>query len=109
MLPTTGIPTLYYPHVIDQAIFDADGPRPQFLVDSAALKVLVAALEPGQTIPAHPEGLAVYHFLAGAGVMSVNDESFAVTAGTTIITPPGAKRGLRATERIVFLAAKASA
>lgn len=100
------IPALFYPVVQELAVFDSDGPRPQFLVDSQKLKVIIAGLEPGQQIPLHPETLAVYHFLAGDGVMIVNNEKFAVAAGSTVVTPPGAARGMRATSRLTFLAAK---
>jgi quercetin dioxygenase-like cupin family protein len=68
--------------------------------------VIVAGLEPGQQIPAHAETLAVYHFLAGEGVMTVDDEELAVTAGSTVITPAGATRGMRAASRLIFLATK---
>lgn len=101
------IPALHYAVVHDLAVFDAAGPRPQFLVDGEKLKVLVAALEPGQRIPAHPEGLAIYYFIEGDGVMTVNDDTFAVKAGAAVIAPPGASRGLEASVRLVFLAAKA--
>lgn len=100
-------PGVYYLNVRDQAVFDPDGPHPQFLADGEKLKVLVVGLEPGQQIPAHPEALAVYHFLAGEGVMSVDGQTYAVTAGTTVIAPQGAARGMRAASRLVFLAAKA--
>lgn len=109
MSQTTTMPPLFFPNVAGQAVFDAAGPRPQFLVDSARLTVVVAGLEPGQQIPSHPEALAVYHFLAGEGVMTVDDAAFAVTAGATVIAPPGAARGLRAGSRLIFLAAKADA
>ncbi|MCO6453413.1 MAG: cupin domain-containing protein [Caldilineales bacterium] len=109
MSSPVAMPTLVFPAVADQAVFDATGPRPQFLVDSEKLTVVVAGLEPGQQIPSHPEALAVYHFLAGEGVMTVNDEAFAVTAGATVIAPPGSARGLRAGSRLTFLAAKAGA
>ena len=106
MSETITMPTLYYPVVGDLAVFDNTGPRPQFLVDSEKLKVLVVGLEAGQQIPAHPETLAVYHFLAGKGVMTVNHEAFAVMAGATVIAPAGAVRGLRAESRLTFLATK---
>ncbi|GIK71959.1 MAG: hypothetical protein BroJett021_09470 [Chloroflexota bacterium] len=106
MNQTANIRALFYPVTQELARFDADGPRPQFLVDSEKLKVIVAGLEPGQQIPPHPEALAVYHFLGGEGVMIVNGEEFAVTAGSTVVTPPGAARGMRATSRLTFLAAK---
>ena len=103
------MPTLFFPAVADQAVFDGSGPRPQFLVDSEKLTVVVAGLEPGQQIPPHSEALAVYYFLAGDGVMTVNGEAFAVTAGATVIAPPGSARGVRAGGRLTFLAAKAGA
>lgn len=106
MNQTTTIPALFYPAVQELALFDSGGPRPQFLVDSQKLKVIIAGLEPGQQIPPHPETLAVYHFLAGDGVMLVNGEEFAVVAGSTVVTPPGATRGMRAISRLTFLAAK---
>lgn len=107
MSPTTTMPPLFFPDVAGQALFDGAGPRPQFLVDSDKLTVVVAGLEPGQQIPPHPEAMAVYHFLAGEGVMTINDEAFAVSAGATVIAPPGSARGLRAGSRLIFLAAKA--
>ena len=41
--------------------------------------------------------------------MTVNGEAFAVTAGATVIAPPGSARGVRAGSRLTFLAAKAGA
>jgi quercetin dioxygenase-like cupin family protein len=109
MTRTATIPAIFFPAVHELAVFDGDGPRPQFLLDTATLKVIVAGLEPGQQIPAHPESLAVYHFLAGEGVMTVDDEALAVAAGATVIAPAGAARGMRATSRLTFLAVKADA
>lgn len=109
MTQQTKIPALFHPAVHDLAIFDDDGPRPQFLVDSEKLKVIVAGLEAGQQIPPHAETLAVYHFLTGDGVMLVNDEEFVVAAGSTVIAPGGATRGMRARTRLTFLAAKSGA
>lgn len=109
MTRTAAIPAIFFSAVHELAVFDDDGPRPQFLLDTEKLKVIVAGLEPGQQIPAHPESLAVYHFLAGEGVMTVDDEELAVTAGATVIAPAGAARGMRAGSRLTFLAVKASA
>ncbi len=109
MSDTTPMPAIYFPSTEEQIVFDNDGPRPQFLVDCEKLKVVVAGLEPGQQIPAHPETLAVYHFLTGEGVMTVNGDAFHVTAGATVVTPPGAVRGMRAHSRLTFLAAKSGA
>jgi quercetin dioxygenase-like cupin family protein len=109
MTQTATIPALFYPATGELAIFDGDGPRPQFLLDSEKLKVIVAGLEPDQQIPAHAEALAVYHFLAGEGIMTVNENAFDVYAGATVIAPAGAARGMSATSRLTFLAVKASA
>lgn len=106
MTQTKAMPQLFFSDVAAQAVFDASGPRPQFLVDSARLTVIVAGLEPGQQIPAHAESMAVYHFLAGEGVMIVDGETFSVAGGATLIVPSGAARGMHATTRLTFLAVK---
>jgi quercetin dioxygenase-like cupin family protein len=91
------------------ALFDGDSPRPQFLMDSEKMKVIVAGLEAGQQIPHHPEALAVYYFLEGEGTMTVNGDEFPVAQGATVITPPVSARGMRAATRLVFLAVRAGA
>ncbi|MCZ2127560.1 MAG: cupin domain-containing protein [Anaerolineales bacterium] len=97
---------LYFLDTKSKAVFAPDGPKPQFIFDAPAFKALVVGLEAGQQIPPHPAGSAMYHFLEGEGVMTVDDETFAVQAGATVIAPNGAKRGINAKTRIVFLAAK---
>jgi len=57
--------TLYFANLREQVVFSPDGPRPQVLVQTDKLKALVAGLEPGQTIPPHPEELSMYYFLEG--------------------------------------------
>lgn len=108
MSDTTTMPGTHYPAVAELAVFDSSGPRPQFLVDSEKLKVIVVGLESGQQIPAHPETLAVYQFLSGEGTMIVNGVDYAVSAGATIVAPPGAARGMRASSRLIFLAVKSA-
>lgn len=102
---TSNQPT-FYPDTQAQAVFGATGPQPQFLVDDATFKVIVGGLEPGQRIPLHPESLAMYHFVTGTGTMTVDEEQFPITTGATVITPAGARRGIEAATRVVFLAAK---
>ncbi|MCE7986986.1 MAG: cupin domain-containing protein [Caldilinea sp. CFX5] len=96
----------FYPDTKAQAVFGVHGPQPHFLLDEANFKVLVGALEPGQQIPVHPEALAMYHFLTGTGTMTVDDAQYPITAGATVITPAGARRGMQAATRVIFLAAK---
>ncbi len=106
MTQTTSKPTTFYPNTKTHAVFGEHGPQPQFLVDDAHFKVILSGLEPGQQIPVHPEALAMYHFLAGTGTMTINDERYPITAGATVITPAGARRGIQAETRVIFLAAK---
>lgn len=97
----------YFPDSLALARFGEAGPQPQFLLDSQRLKVLVAGLNPGQRIPPHAEALAVYHVLAGNGVMTIDGDSLPIGPGSTVIALDGATRGLVAETPLVFLAAKA--
>ena len=96
----------YYPNTKTEVTFGENGPQPKFLVDDANFKVILGGLQPGQQIPVHPESLAVYHFLAGTGTKTVDDEQFPIAAGATVITPEGAKRGMKAETQVIFLASK---
>ncbi|MDX9992274.1 MAG: cupin domain-containing protein [Anaerolineales bacterium] len=89
-----------------KAVFGADGPQPQFLLDTAKLKSLVVGLEPGQQIPLHSDEAAMYHFLTGEGLMTVGEETFAIQPGATVLVPAGAARGMNAKTRVIFLGAK---
>lgn len=100
------MPNIYFPDLKSKAVFAPDGPKPQFLFDAPQFKALVVGLEAGQQIPVHPGEAAMYHFLEGEGLMTVDDETFDVKPGVTIITPGGAKRGVNAKTRIVFLGSK---
>ena len=100
--------SVYHADTKSMATFGVDGPHPQFLADEEDFKVILAGLEPGQQIPVHPEVLALYHFLEGTGMMVVDDEEFDVAPGATVIAPAGAKRGMKATTRLIFLAAKSN-
>ncbi|MCC6498680.1 MAG: cupin domain-containing protein [Anaerolineales bacterium] len=100
------MPNIYFSDTKSKAAFASDGPKPQFLIDTPQFKVLVAGLEAGQQIPIHPAEAAMYHFLEGEGLMTVDEETFAVKPGVTIIAPGGAKRGINAKTRIVFLGSK---
>lgn len=97
---------IYFPDTKARAVFAADGPKPQFLLDTPQFKVLVVGLEVGQQIPQHPGEPATYHFLEGEGQMTVGDETFAIKPGVTIIAPAGVPRGMSAKTRVVFLGSK---
>jgi len=106
MTEHTSKQTTFYPDAKAEAVFGEDGPKPQFLVDDANFKVLVGGLEAGQQIPVHPESRAIYHFLAGTGTMTVDDEQFPISVGATVVTADGARRGMNAETQVIFLAAK---
>ena len=100
------MPDIYFPDTISKAVFSTEGPQPQFLIDTPAFKALVVGLEAGGQIPVHPAEAAMYHFLEGEGLMTVDEETFAVKPGVTVVTPSGAKRGINAKTRLVFLGSK---
>ena len=100
---------IYFVEIKSKAVFAADGPKPQFLVDTPKFKVLVVGLEAGGQIPVHPGEAAMYHFLEGEGLMTVDDETFAILPGATVVVPDGARRGMKANTRVVFLGAKSEA
>jgi len=97
---------IYFADPKVEAVFAEDSPKPHFLLDTPGFKVLVVGIEAGQQIPLHPDAAAVYHFLEGAGLMTVGEETFAVHPGVTVITPAGSPRGVNARTRIIFLASK---
>ncbi|MGE5378984.1 MAG: cupin domain-containing protein [Bacteroidota bacterium] len=97
---------IYFSDIKSKAVFSANGPKPQFLIETSQFKALVVGLEAGGQIPVHPGEAAVYHFLEGEGLMTVDEESFEVKPGVTVVAPSGAKRGMNARTRLVFLGAK---
>jgi hypothetical protein len=46
--------TMVYPGWRELVTFSTEGPQPQGLLDAEGLKVVVAGLLPGQSIPPHP-------------------------------------------------------
>lgn len=106
MTQNTSVQATFFPNTKAQAVFGEHGPQPQFLWNDTDFKVILGALEPSQQIPVHPEALAMYHFLDGTGTMTVDDTLYPITAGATVIAPAGARRGISAESRLIFLAAK---
>ncbi len=81
-------------------------PSPQTMLENDRVRVIIAGLKPGQRIPVHPEAAAVYHFLEGQGVMTVDGAQFPVQQGTVIVMEEGAQRGLLAETQLVFMAVR---
>ena len=70
---------IYFTDTKAKAVFAADGPKPQFLIDTPQFKALVVGLEAGGQIP---------------------------KPGVTVVVPSGVKRGMNAKTRVVFLGSK---
>ena len=96
----------FYPDWREKTSFSPERPQPLIWEESEKLKLISGCLEAGQTIPTHPEALAVYHFLEGSGWMNVDEERYPVHPGATVVTPAGARRGVEAETRLVFLAVR---
>lgn len=92
-----------------KAVFAADGPKPQFLIDTPQFKALVVGLQAGMQIPVHPDGPAMYHFLEGEGLMTVGEATFEIKPGVTVIAASGTPRGINAKTRLIFLGSKGEA
>ena len=103
------MPDVYFQDTKSIAVFAPDGPKPQFLIQTPQFKALVVGLEAGQQIPVHPGEAAMYHFLEGEGLMTVDEETFAIKPGVTVVVPSGSKRGMNARTRVVFLGSKGEA
>ena len=90
----------------DYVTYGDERPSPQTMFENERVRLIVAGLKPGQRIPVHPEAAAVYHFLEGQGVMTVDGAQFPVQQGTVIVMDEGAQRGLLAETQLVFLAVR---
>jgi len=100
------ISQIYFADTKAKAVFAADGPKPQHLIDTPKFKALVVGLEAGAQIPIHPDEAAMYHFLEGTGLMTVGEETFEIKPGVTVIAPSNVKRGMNAKTRVIFLGSK---
>ena len=90
----------------DFVVYGDERPSPQTMMENDQVRVIIAGLKPGQRIPVHPEAAAVYHFLEGTGVMTVDDAQFPVQQGSVIVMDEGVRRGLVAETQLVFMAVR---
>ncbi len=96
----------FYPTWKDIVVYAAGGPQPKTLAEMGNLRALVAGLEAGGKIPVHPEAVGLYVFLEGTGWMIVEGQRYPVAPGTIIVVPDGGRRGMEATTRLAFVAAR---
>jgi uncharacterized protein (DUF2249 family) len=100
---TAGRSASAWPDWRDAANYSADGPGIRVLSESSDLKVVLVTLGTGQALPAHPGPAACFHILDGTGSILVDDDEITVSAGSTVIAPPGSRRSVRASTPLVFL------
>ncbi|HEX9016821.1 MAG TPA: hypothetical protein VF960_12590 [Chloroflexota bacterium] len=90
----------------ERVAFSGEGPRPAVLAQDEKVKVVIAGLEAGQSIPPHPETEGVFHCLEGTGWMVADGERLPFNAGAIVVVPDGASRGIEAVTRLAFLAVR---
>jgi len=95
-----------YPNWKEKVTFSSEGPSPQILLENEKVKVVLAGLREGQSIPPHPETQGVFQCLEGTGWMTVDRERIPFNAGATVIVPAGASRGIEAETQLAFLAVR---
>jgi len=96
----------YFSNPQEKITFSTDGPQPQALFAGGQVKVIVVGLNAGQKIPPHPEGLSVFQFIEGKGVMIVDGERLSVSPGTVIVAEEGTLRGMEAETQLKFMAVR---
>ncbi len=79
------------------------GPQVTLLHQSDTLKVVLVGLGAGMGLPAHTGAAASFHILDGHCTVQVGDETVEASAGSTVVIPDGAQRGVKATSDVVFL------
>ena len=98
--------TINYPDWKEIVTYSDKGPKPYVLVETETYKSVIIGLQPGTKLPPHTEGPAIFHFLEGVGQVTVGDDNFTVQAGSTVIVPDGAIRGIEATTQLALIAVR---
>jgi quercetin dioxygenase-like cupin family protein len=96
----------YFSNPQEKIVFSVEGPQPQSLFTKGQVKVIVVGLNAGQKIPVHAEGLSVFQFIEGQGIMIVDEERLSVAPGAVIVVEEGAPRGMEAETKLKFMAVR---
>lgn len=96
-------PATFFPDWREKVVFATGRPQPQVLYADEKIKLVLVGLDPSCPIPAHPSDAGVYHFLEGTGQMHVGEDSHDVRAGSTVIVPAGAVRGITPHTPLAFI------
>jgi len=84
--------------------FSPEGFKPQILSVTPDLKIPFICMEDGQEIPPHPGGTGIFYVIEGSALFTVDGKESPVEAGSIIVVPEGAKRGVEAKGRLVAIA-----
>ncbi len=86
---------MLYPDWKEIVVYSEKGPKPQVLAENETYKCVMGGLVAGNSIPPHPEGPAVFHFLEGSGRMIVGEESCAFILTTQAASGGGIRFSFR--------------
>lgn len=82
----------------------ADSIVSRTLVNEGGLRCVLFGFAPGQELTEHTSPMAAtLHVLAGAGTVTLGEETHPVQAGTWIYMPPHLPHAVRAQDRLVLL------
>jgi len=84
--------------------FSKEGFRPNILYMGARFKIPLICMEDGQFIPPHPSAAGIFYVVEGTAEFTVAGEVKEVDAGSVVVAPFGAERGLKAKGRLVVIA-----
>lgn len=96
--------------VIDVKSFTRCSPGafiPNIAYVSQGLKLPVICIMPGQEIPPHPGATGMFYVIEGKGVFTAGDEKIEISAGSLIVAPAGAIRGIKPSEKLILFAVHA--
>lgn len=95
--------TMYFQDCKERIVYEDDSSIPSTLFEKGIIKLVVAGLKVGQTISVREESLEIYHYLAGQGVMTVDETRYEIRPGTTIVVPKGAIHEISAETNMSYL------
>ena len=91
-------------HYSQHVAFRPEQFNPIGLAGSERVKLVLACLEPGQSIPAHEPAVDMaLVVIEGEGVLVAGDREEPIRPGSIGFVPAGCRRGVRATTRLVAL------
>jgi quercetin dioxygenase-like cupin family protein len=91
-------------HYAESAAFRDPHFNPIGLAESSRLKLVLACLEPGQSIPPHEPGVDLaLVVLEGEGTLISGEREEPIRPGSIGFVPAGVRRGIKAATRMIAL------